>query len=435
MQYAPLSQLADLNPSVDTSSLDPDSPVTFLGMADVSEEGDILQRHRRPYREVQYGYTPFQEEDVLVAKITPCLENGKGAHATDLMNGVGFGSTEFHVLRAKSGVSPRYLYYWTQFTDFRLAAEASMIGSAGQQRVQPYLYDEFEVPAFDLDEQLRIARVLDAVDAAIRRTDRVVDKLDHVRQGLLHDLLTRGLTADGALRDPGAHPEQFRDSPLGRVPKTWTVHSLEDVGTWASGGTPSKSIEKYWDGEIPWVTPKDMKHVHLSSTTDHLTEEGASRVRRVPEGTTFIVVRGMVLAHTFRVSHAGREMTFNQDVRAIIPDESKVTPEFLTYWFLANEHDLLRLVTEATHGTKRLDVGQLLDFPIAVPPQDEQKLIVERLANAETRVEREKDRSDKLQNLKRGLMRDLLTGEVRITEDVERRVAEVTGRSAATAAS
>lgn len=337
-------------------------------------------------------------------------------------------SNFYKTLRPSEEVQNRFLFWkLLQFhRSSRIWAFQRQTTNIINLNTQHYLSAELGWPEFD--EQRRIARVLDAVDAAIRHTDRVVGKLDHVRQGLLHDLLTRGLTPDGRLRDPDAHPEQFRDSPLGRIPETWEMKSLEQVGNWASGGTPSKSNPKYWGGHIPWVTPKDMKRVHLSTTTDLLTEEGAARTRRVPEGTTFIVVRGMVLAHTFRVSHADREMAFNQDVRAIIPDEQYVTPEFLTYWFLAHEHELLRLVTEATHGTKRLDVGQLLEYPIAVPSKREQKRIVARLSNAETRIEREKDRTGKLQNLKRGLMRDLLTGDVRITDDVERRVADAIGQ-------
>ena len=433
MQYAPLSDLADLNPPVDTSSLDPDTPVTFLGMADVSEEGDILQRHRRPYREVQYGYTPFQEDDVLVAKITPCLENGKGCHATNLTSGVGFGSTEFHVLRAKSGVSPRYLYYWTQFADFRIAAEASMIGSAGQQRVQPYLYDELKVPAFDLDEQRRIARVLDAVDAAIRRTDRVVDKLDHVRQGLLHDVLTCGLTADGALRDPDAHPEQFRDSPLGRIPKEWEILEGEKCFTLHSGRKPRR-LRSDAGGEYLYLKVDDFNHpanrkgfVRAQNTFDAKSSDSADVFQ---PGAVIFPKRGEAIFQN-RARVLKQPGTVDPNLMVMENREEVIHHAFLRYELV---HIGLHRICDNS-GVPQLNNKHLYPMPVAVPAIEEQERIVERLRSAETKASKEYMRKTKIQNLQYGLMRDLRTGAVRITEDVERRVAEVTGRSAATAAS
>lgn len=434
MQHVSLTELADLNPPVDTSSLDSETPVTFLGMADVSEDGDILQRQRRQYREVKYGYTAFQEDDVLVAKITPCLENGKGCHATDLKNGVGFGSTEFHVLRAKSGVSPRYLYYWTQFADFRHAAEASMIGSAGQQRVQPYFYDEFDVPAFDLDEQRRIARVLDAVDAAIRRTDRVVGKLDHVRQGLLHDLLTRGLTPDGRLRDPDAHPDQFRDSPLGRIPDSYELVPLGDLivdgprnglykpkSEYQEDGTRIVRIDSFYGGVIR--SQDSLKRVRL-------TDQDLRRYQ-LSEGDILLNRVNSIdyLGKSAYVPKLQEPTVFESNMMRFRVDESFSLPKYVGMQ-LGSPLVQRQIRRRAKHAVAQASVNQndvrSLLFPL--PSQDEQQRVLQRYEAHEQRENAEDRRTQKLQNLKRGLMRDLLTGDVRITDDVERRVADATGR-------
>jgi type I restriction enzyme S subunit len=428
MQHLPFSELADLNPPVDTSSLAPETPVTFLGMADVSEDGDILQRQRRQYREVKYGYTAFREDDVLVAKITPCLENGKGCHATDLKNGVGFGSTEFHVLRAKSGVSPRYLYYWTQFADFRHAAGASMIGSAGQQRVQPYLYDEFELPAFDLNEQHRIARVLDAVDAAIRHTDRVVGKLDHVRQGLLHDLLTRGLTPDGRLRDPDAHPEQFRDSPLGRIPEEWEVTRMREVVPDAEYGI-SSSLDD--ETGIPVLRMNNLKGGEADTSSLKYSDSPVAKSK-------LLEPLDVLFNRTNSIEHVGRtgiwrsqlpKASFASYLVRLNPDEDRLHPEYLNYW-LNLPQTQVNIRRFATHGVSQANINptNLRKSYIALPDLDEQERIIHRVRTLERRSKKERDRQSKLQNLKRGLMRDLLTGAVRITDDVERRVADAIGQ-------
>src|SRR5690606_15758042 len=111
------------------------STVPFIPMTDVSESGRWTFKQSRPLKSVTAGFTAFEEGDVLVAKITPCLENGKGVHAVGLENGIGFGSTEFHVLRARMGNEPRFVFHLSQWRRFRRAAESQMVGSAGQQRV------------------------------------------------------------------------------------------------------------------------------------------------------------------------------------------------------------------------------------------------------------------------------------------------------------
>src|SRR5947209_16462026 len=152
-----ITDLADVNPTVSVDGLSSDSLVSFIPMADVSDKGQWTNQQMRKLREVRSGYTAFKEGDVLFAKITPCMENGKGCHAVGLENGVGFGSTEFHVLRAKAGVDARFVFHWTQSELLRRRAEAKMIGSAGQQRVPADVFETFEVSLFDPSEQRRIA--------------------------------------------------------------------------------------------------------------------------------------------------------------------------------------------------------------------------------------------------------------------------------------
>jgi type I restriction enzyme S subunit len=118
-----------------SSELLGDIDVSFLGMADVSEDGKVSTAHRRKVSEVSNGFTYFENNDVLVAKITPCFENGKGALVSNLVNGRGFGSTEFHVLRAKPQIEPEFLFLLTRTHAFRANGEKHMVGSAGQKRV------------------------------------------------------------------------------------------------------------------------------------------------------------------------------------------------------------------------------------------------------------------------------------------------------------
>lgn len=171
-------------------------------MQDVSEDGDWTGHQTRRFSEVSVGYTPFSEGDVLFAKITPCMENGKGTHARGLVNGIGFGSTEFHVLRAMGDNCDRFIYHWSRAPALRLKAQAFMIGSAGQQRVQPDFFEHFLVPGFPPSEQRRIAAILDAYDATIRRNREAVACWRQSKQGLLHDLLTGRVRVPDSIEVP-----------------------------------------------------------------------------------------------------------------------------------------------------------------------------------------------------------------------------------------
>ncbi len=421
MSETALSAIAEINPGARIpKEITGSDEVSFIPMSDVSESGDWVTQQTRPLRMVTAGFTAFEEGDVLVAKITPCLENGKGAHARGLRNGIGFGSTEFHVLRAKQGVEPRFVFHITQSRRFRQAAERQMVGSAGQQRVQRQFFDEFLVRDFSPCEQRVIAQILDTLDTAIRETEALIDKLKAVKQGLLHDLLTRGIDANGQLRPPQSEaPQRYKASPLGWIPREWEATLLGACTSWASGGTPSRAVASHWIGNVPLLTPKDMKSFELSDTVEHVSAAAAeSGSRLMPAETVFIVVRGMILAHSFPVVLAARPMAFNQDVKAISAGV-QLHPRFLAYWLVANSDGFLRKVTEATHGTKKLDMENLVGFPIGLPSLQEQAAIIARLDAASEKHARETAYLAQLSVMKTGLMDDLLTGRVRVTPLLE----------------
>lgn len=147
-------------------------PVSFVPMSSIDEmRGRIISPETRLFGEVSKGYAPFRDDDVLFAKITPCMQNGKAAIARSLVGGLGFGSTEFHVLRAMEQVLPEWLFAFVRQPHFRAMAEASFTGSAGQQRVPAAFMEEAEIPVPPLAEQRRIVAILDEAESlrALRR--------------------------------------------------------------------------------------------------------------------------------------------------------------------------------------------------------------------------------------------------------------------------
>ncbi len=158
-----LGDLVIINPT--RPSISNDGKVSFVPMDAVSEDAKLTYVLETEYGEVSKGFSSFMNNDILIAKITPCFENGKGAVVSNLSNGIGFGSTEFHVLRPKKGVSARFVYHVTNSHEFRLRGKANMQGSAGQKRVPTDFIRRFKFSCpLSYDEQSRIATIIDNLD-------------------------------------------------------------------------------------------------------------------------------------------------------------------------------------------------------------------------------------------------------------------------------
>ncbi len=184
-----LGELAEINPRRQSSKF-PDR-CTFLAMDCVREDGSIAARPIRPTSEVLKGFTAFQEGDVLVAKITPCFENGKGCHAVGLENGIGFGSTEFHVVRATDERDQRLIQHITQSWQFRGRGKMNMQGSAGQQRIPPDFISDFSV-RLPTNPAVReeIGQCLDVANDQITHFRKSIEHFRAEKRALMQQLLT-----------------------------------------------------------------------------------------------------------------------------------------------------------------------------------------------------------------------------------------------------
>lgn len=162
-----LNKIVLINPSKkEVTEMTPDTLVSFVDMPSVSEQGYIAEKVDRPYREVKTGgYTYFAENDIIIAKITPCMENGKCAIATGLTNGIGFGSTEFHVFRCSESILNVYLYHLLNTDVVRFYAQKNMTGSSGHRRVPELFYSSMEIPLPPKEIQSKIGEECEAIDS------------------------------------------------------------------------------------------------------------------------------------------------------------------------------------------------------------------------------------------------------------------------------
>lgn len=164
--------------------------VSFVAMENVSEDAKLINHVEKRYTDVAKGFTSFIDGDVVVAKITPCFENGKGAYIEGMKNGIGFGSTEFHVLRSNELSDSKFIYYLTTTSEFRVRGEANMQGSAGQKRVTTEYLRSYKIKIPLLEEQQKIASVLSVADQDIAALQKKLDALKQEKKALMQQLLT-----------------------------------------------------------------------------------------------------------------------------------------------------------------------------------------------------------------------------------------------------
>ena len=204
---------------------------------------------------------------------------------------------------------------------------------------------------------------------------------------------------------------------MSALPEGWAETTLGELGTWSSGGTPSKSTPSFWEGTLPWVSPKDLKTDFVTDSIDHISEAGleAAKLKLLPPGTLLFVVRGMILARAFPVALTRVPVTTNQDIRALTP-AAGIDSEYL-FRALQNEaHRILHSVKEATHGTLRLDSDQLQRWPILLAPLAEQRRIVEKVEALLASIDYARDRLGaglrSIQKLRRSVIAKACSGEL-----------------------
>ncbi|TAK54584.1 MAG: restriction endonuclease subunit S [Gammaproteobacteria bacterium] len=375
---AKLADIADLNPPLAASLSDGDD-VSFMPMAAVDADSvTAVNRETRLYSEVSKGYTPFLDGDVLVAKITPCFENGKIVQAR-LSRRYGFGSTEFHVVRPREDrADARYLVHFLRQERIRRQGESRMTGSAGQRRVPEHFLAGLAIPLPPLPEQRRIAEILDKADALRAKRRAALAQLDTLTQSIFLDMFG----------DPATNAKGWPREPL-----TSACHCY-------SGGTPAKENAGNWTGSLPWFSPKDLKQHDLYDSEDHINETipSTTSLKLLPANTVSIVVRGMILAHTFPVSVLRVPATVNQDLKALLP-RKHINAQFLAHCLRVQNIRALGHVSESAHGTKRLDADGLEKLQVLHPPmelQDRFDDLVKRSEQAQSALRTCRDELDAL---------------------------------------
>lgn len=260
----------------------------------------------------------------------------------------------------------------------------------------PHQLEALQIATPSPAEQQKIAECLSSVDEVIAAQARKLDALKTHKKGLMQQLFPREGETQPRLRFP-----EFQNAG------DWEVKPFDKLVTFQSGGTPSKANPAFWNGSVPWVSAKDMKQLFLDDAEDHISaaavDEGA---KVVPAGTLLMLVRGMTLLKDVPICVVLREMSFNQDVKALRPVDG-VDGLFLALLLTGSKDRLLEMVTIAGHGTGKLDTDELKAMALMLPKPAEQHRIATCLSSLDALIAAETQKHAALQRHKRGLMQQL----------------------------
>lgn len=391
-EWKKLGEIAEINPKFDKKSVSESTEVTFLPMKCIEElTGNVDTSITKSLEEVSKGYTPLIENDLIYAKITPCMENGKAAIATGLKNNLGFASTEFHVIRFKKNAYNKFFFFYLIQKRIREHAAMNMTGSAGQKRVPATFLKNLLVPLPPLETQKKIVSILEKAE----ETRKLRAQADELTQKLLQSVFLE------IFGDPVTNP-------MG-----WNTEKLEKLCVKIyGGGTPSKSKPEYYEGDIPWVTPKDMKQDFIQDSIDHISEKAIeeSSTKLIPPYSLLMVIRSGILKHTLPIAINNCKVTMNQDMKGFVFDDKLTNSFFMLYYFKIYQRDLLNRVRSVT--ADNLEFSQIKDIDVILPPIKQQQRFTTIVEQLDRTRSNQQQSSLEINSLFDALMQKAFTGKL-----------------------
>jgi len=276
-------------------------------------------------------------------------------------------------------------------------------------------FGSINLPNPSPEEKLKIAKLLDTVDTAIHETKSMIVKLKALKQGLLHDLLTRGIDSNGELRTPWSEaPHLYKGSPLGWIPKEWQTRPIHEMGEVVTGSTPPSHAPHSWGFGVPFVTPGDLDEGGLISNTERqISEHGQRYVRLLPAGSSLVVCIGSTIG---KVGFNQQIACTNQQINAVAP--LKGTDNIFLFHALQKLSGRLQALA-GLQAVPIVNKSSFQSIEMECPPNVEQVAMSQRVLAISERLQAEQKLLGKLRRQKIGLMDDLLSGRVRVTPMLE----------------
>jgi len=401
-------------PFVDMSSIDPSSRCVFA----------------KEFRVFNGGGSRFEVGDTLMARITPCLENGKIARFCGVANSKAHGSTEFIVIRGREGVTLNdYAYYLVKWEKVRGYAISQMSGTSGRQRVTASSFDYMYIPVPPLSEQKAIAHILGSLDDKIELNRRMNETLEAMARAIFKDWFvdfgpTRAKIEGRAPYLPEPIWSLFPDAidPQSGLPIGWEVSTIGEEVKVVGGSTPNTKNPNFWNGGIPWATPKDLSNLNtpvLLETARTITKDGLAKISSglLPVGTVLLSSRAPV--GYLAISEI--PIAVNQGFIAMVC-ERRLSNIFILLWAKEN----MDVIIQNANGSTFQEISKRNFRPINVVVASPQVLdnFHQNICPLYQRIVSNEIESRTLAELRDRLLPKLMSGEIRV-KDAERLVEEV----------
>lgn len=313
-------------------------------------------------------------------------------------------------LSLRENACPSFYKHWLTSNEGKKAIDDSTVGST-RSSLNLSVLKKVAAPLPPDAEMFKVAELFDVVDIQIQKTEALIAKLEKVKEGLLHDLLTRGIDESGQLHpSPEQARELYKGSPLGLIPREWEVVHAEEVGEIVTGSTPPSNDLTVWGGDLPFFTPGDIAgYEPLQSAERTISTKGVRHVRVIPSRSTLVVCIGSTIG---KVALTSCEGATNQQINAVIP-----SPAWDAYFvFQAIRNHIGQI--HAWAGLQAVPIVNKSTFGRMVIPQPsatEQANISKAMRSLDVSINEERIKARKLSTEKAALMDDLLTGRVRVT--------------------
>lgn len=397
-QTKKLGEICEIKPPKNEArkKLKDDDLVSFVPMEDLGILNMTISLNKeRKLKEASGSYTYFADGDVLLAKITPCFENGKLGIARDLKNGIGFGSSEYIVFRPNKNLIAEYLFYFLSNDEFRKDGKKNMSGAVGHKRVAKEFIENFIIPLPSLSEQKRIVKILDEVFVGIEKAKESAKK---------------------NLQNSSELFESYLQSVFVSPESNWEEKMLKEIGVVQTGSTPKTSNRSYFGNFIPFIKPADVDiagNGEVRYTNDGLSENGMNVSRIIKEKSVLMVCIGATIG---KVGFTIRDVTCNQQINALTPSAG-LEPK-LFYYILCTQkffNDVLRKSSQATLPI--INKSKWESIKVAYPKSPaEQKSIVTKLdaLSEQTKKLEEiyKKKIADLDELKKSVLKKAFNGEL-----------------------
>jgi type I restriction enzyme S subunit len=420
----PLKYFSDVfSSSVDRHVYEDELQVSICHYPDVYKNEFInedVELNKGSCSEVEFERFHLKEGLVILTKDSESPDDiGIPCYVEKNLNNVVCGYHLSIIEKNKNYINSKFLFRFIQSDIVRCHFEVHAKGIT-RFGLSKFIIENLFVNLPSIIEQQQIVTYLDRktqkIDELIKKTGMKLELLKEKRTALINHCVTKGLNADVEMKDSGVEW-------IGEIPSHWTVSKVKYEFLFTGGGTPSKEREDYWNGEIPWISPKDMKSIVISNSQEKITEKGLKNSATTPidKNSLLIVVRSGILQRMIPIGINSISVTINQDLKSL---RSINDYPIKYFYFYIKGNELNLLIDWSKEGTtvESIEMEFMSNSRIPFPPKTEQQQIVEYLDDQtqkiDSAIEKKSRRIGLLKEYRQALISNVVTGKIDVREDV-----------------